>query len=397
MLSNNIYDEGFKQKFNMNIGLILSSVPGYSETFFRNYVISLSNRGYTITLFVNENPNDLKYYFTSKIVSRNATLKFSWFKFFIYVPRFLRYFMNNLKSNNIRYALKRTLLDFHILTANSLDYIHFGFGTLGIGRENLAISMGVKSAVSFRGFDIAIFPLKYSECYKEFLTKVDKIHVISDDINELVRNEAKNTYLPPISKIYPAIDSEVFDFKTNRNWSELSFISVGRLHWVKGYKYILEALSELSKKGFDFRYTIIGSGVEYERLVFLSISYKIDDKIEFLGDLDKTDIKHYLSKNNYFIQYSLSEGFSNAVLEAQSSGLIPIVSDSGGLPENVVQNESGFVVPTLRPDLLKEKLEEIIEMPQDKLDRMSKYASLRVKEEFNLNKQMDEFEQFYKI
>ena len=79
----------------------------------------------------------------------------------------------------------------HIIS-EPLDWLHFGFGTLALHRENVAAAMGAKMAVSFRGFDIGIYPLKYPGCYLKLWNKVDKIHVISNDIRELVYKHGFN-------------------------------------------------------------------------------------------------------------------------------------------------------------------------------------------------------------
>ena len=40
------------------------------------------------------------------------------------------------------------------------------------------------------------------------------------------------------------------------------------------------------------------------------------------------------------------------VLEAQVMGLLSIVSDANGLPENIIHNYTGWVVPKMAPKLL---------------------------------------------
>ena len=95
------------------------------------------------------------------------------------------------------------------------------------------------------------------------------------------------------------------------------------------------------------------------------------------------------------MQYSLSEGFCNAVLEAQAMGCLCIVSDGGALPENVVHEKSGWVVPKQQPELLAKKLIEIIHMNDKEKHKISKFARQRVIEHFNLKDQAKAFKGFY--
>lgn len=376
----------------MRIGLILSSVPGYSETFFKNLVIGLRSHGFEPILFVDK-PSTISSYHDAIVVSRNELL-FSILRACLHPMLAFKYFRILHKTRTTLDTLKRVLLDIHILSYHNLDWIHFGFGTAGRYRENIADIIGVKSAVSFRGFDIAIYPLKNPNCYDLLLKNVNKIHVISDDIADLVLAQS-NTVQSKIAKITPAIDIDLFSKNEKRKWNELKFISVGRLHWKKGLNYVIAALTKLHDEGVNFEFTIIGSGPEYERIAFLAYKNGILNKLNFLDKIEHREIANYLAESNYFIQYSVQEGFGNAVLEAQSCGLISIVSDAEGLSENVLHGKTGFVVPKLNSDALYKQFEIIRHMQDKELDSISNTASQRVATQFNINKQIHEFIDFY--
>ena len=95
------------------------------------------------------------------------------------------------------------------------------------------------------------------------------------------------------------------------------------------------------------------------------------------------------------MQYSVQEGFCNAVLEAQATGLLCIVSDAEGLPENVLHGITGWVVPKRRPDLLAGQIESVLHMPPEQREQIRRQAIERVRREFNLEKQQREFLEFY--
>ena len=52
------------------------------------------------------------------------------------------------QDKSLKTALKRCYLDLHILVNGDLDWIHYGFGTVGIGREYLGKTLKVKTAVT---------------------------------------------------------------------------------------------------------------------------------------------------------------------------------------------------------------------------------------------------------
>ena len=78
-------------------------------------------------------------------------------------------------------AIKNLIINCHIL-GKSIDWLHFGFATMGVRRENVAQALGAKSAVSLRGFDISLYPYKHMGCYDLLWDKIDKVHTISEDL-----------------------------------------------------------------------------------------------------------------------------------------------------------------------------------------------------------------------
>ena len=74
-------------------------------------------------------------------------------------------------------------------------------------------------------------------------------------------------------------------------------------------------------------------------------------------------------------------------------GLITIVSDAEGLPENV--NNKNLVVQKNNPIELANKIERIIEEKKEKIDRVTNNALRRIKRENNIKNQIIEFARFY--
>jgi colanic acid/amylovoran biosynthesis glycosyltransferase len=72
-----------------------------------------------------------------------------------------------------------------------------------------------------------------------------------------------------------------------------------------------------------------------------------------------------------------------------------VVSDAEGLSENVLHEETGWVVPKRNPELLTRQLLKVIYLPVEKHQTVQRFAPLRVKEVFSLKKQMQAFSVFY--
>ena len=384
----------------MKIGLVLSSTPAYSETFFNSKIKGLQKNGFEVVLFVNSKDT----HFDLCTVKEQVQFR----SFFIFLKSLgliltklstLLKFISLERKQNVSFKriLKKLILNQHILQESNVDWLHFGFATQAIGRENIAKAVGAKIAVSLRGFDIGIYPLKNPKCYDLLWLNINKLHVISNDLLNLAYTNGfkKNV---PYQKITPAIDTSFFinqSLKDASNKNLLQLMTIGRLHWKKDYTSIIIALKNLKDRGIDFEYTIIGDGPEEEKLKYLVYELGLINNIIFTGKISQKEILIYFKKSHFYLQYSLQEGFCNAVLEAQSMGVLPIVSNAEGLSENVLNNITGWVIQKNSPKLLAEKIVEVINLPDSNKEKIRKQAIERVTKEFNIEKQQKEFIDFY--
>ena len=386
----------------MTIGLVLSSTPGYSETFFNLKIKSLKASGYKVIIFCSQSSIDFDLCTVKLFSKRYSSSLFQLIAmFWIYLgllPYFTRVlrFIKLERDNGIPWLhiFKHLYTNSNILKSN-LDWLHFGFATHSIGREHLAKAIDARMAVSFRGYDIGIYPIKHPNCYHLLWRQVDKVHVISDDISDLIyRNGFKGNV--PLAKITPAIDSNFFKYhKKEYTKGPVHIVSIARLHWKKGLDYTLRSLFLLKQMGVEFHYTLIGTGPECESLKFACFQYGLGENVTFMGRLSPESIKEILTNATIYIQYSVQEGFCNAVLEAQAMGLLCVVSDAEGLAENILDGETGWVIPKRDSQLLANKISEIIHLPIAIKESISYQASKRVNDKFNNKLQAAQFVKFY--
>lgn len=389
------------------IGLVLPAVPGYSETFFKNKIEGLVSNGFEVILFVSESgkktlyQNKIPVIFLSslsknKLVASLQSLLILVNLLFFHFSKVKAFFLLEKSDGRSKGSILKSLILNKAILKTDLDWVHFGFGTMSLGRENLADAIGAKMAVSFRGFDYYVYPVKNDNCYKILFSKKVKYHVLSENmkiglLNKGIREEN-------IVKITPAIDLSLFktDGISKSKSDTINILTVARLHWIKGLEYTLEALSILNQKGLKFRYTIIGDGVEKERLQFLVYQLKLEKSVFFEGKLSHEKIKVVLENTDLYLQYSMQEGFCNAVLEAQAMGKICVVSDADGLIENIVDNVTGFIVTKRKPVYLAAKILEVIDLTDSEKMSIVNQTIKRVQNEFGIEKQIKSFISFYK-
>lgn len=386
------------------IGLVLPNHPSYSETFFISKIKGLQQKGMEVVMFTNA-PKNKNFKLCPVVYLKTKLSIISFIKeafIFLYIiftqfKKVTLLFSLN-KKDNMRFFrnIKNIFLNRYFLN-QKLDWLHFGFGTMVLERENVAKAINAKMAVSFRGFDLYIYPVKHPNCYSVLWKKEVKYHVLSNEMKEELNGYGINS--SAIIKITPAIDAVKFNSleELKNKESYIKIISVGRLHWKKGYQYVLDALALLKSKGIEFKYSIIGDGTEKEKLMFQVHQLGLKDNVFFYGKVDHDELRKIYNQNDIFIQYSVQEGFCNAALEAQAMGLLCVVSDADGLSENVVDGKTGWIVPKRMPSILAEKLFSLKELDIEIKINIIKNAKERIKNEFHIEKQLQEFNSFYKV
>lgn len=388
----------------MKIGLVLPGVPKYSETFFMAKITGLIEAGHEVVLFV-KNPKGKENFICpvhvhprfakNKLVRLVQTLAILVTVFFRAArPAFRLYRVERNQKATIAQALQSVAIASSILP-HKLNWLHFGFITTALQRELIAKAIGAKMATSIRGYDIAVVPIKTPNCYSKVWHNLDKLHTISTDLLELayangLRQETK------VAKITPAIQVKQFEAAQQLDANKpLNILSVGRLHWKKGFEYTLQALAMLKAEGVKFVYSIAGEGDELERLQFAVQQLGLADEVQFLGKLTHKQVALHMQQNSIYVQYSMQEGFCNSVLEAQASNMLCFVSNAEGLPENVIDGQTGWVAPKRKPALLANKIKEALALTDAERERIRVNARKRVEDHFTVEDQINKFVAFY--
>lgn len=386
----------------MRIGIVLPSVPGYSETFFKNKILGLQQHGIDVVLFVKNLKGHKSYLCPVKVhpnLSANPMLRFlqsmGWLiRCAVLAPQATRRLWGITKKEGYSPTARlRAIVIAARLLPEKLDWLHFGFATPAIEREFIGAAIQAKVAVSFRGFDINQTPLLENNPYRKFWSQIDKVHTISSYLLVCAQKMGLSTKVPAV-KITPAIDTAAF-LPGSTAPKPKSILLVSRLHWIKGIEYVLEAIAEVMATTPEVMVTIIGSGSDHERLQFAAYQLGIAHAVTFLGEKTKEDIIVAMQSHEVFVQYSLQEGFCNAALEAQACGMLCVVSDADGLVENVLHQETGWVVPKRQPKALAKQIQTVFELPEQSKNHIRVQARNRTVSEFSLAQQQQAFVDFY--
>jgi glycosyltransferase involved in cell wall biosynthesis len=139
--------------------------------------------------------------------------------------------------------------------------------------------------------------------------------------------------------------------------------SLGRLHKVKGYDVLIDALARLRAEGFTapvpFEIEIAGDGDLHDELVARAAAAGVA-QLRFIGF---TEPRAFLASLHLYLQPSRSEGLCIAAHEAMQAGLPVLASAVGELPYSILEAQTGRLVPPGDPDLLGKALAELLADP----------------------------------
>lgn len=128
------------------------------------------------------------------------------------------------------------------------------------------------------------------------------------------------------------------------------FVTASRLVPEKGVDIALKAFAILRSEGLDVALDIVGDGPERASLEAWVRTAGLGDAVTFHGAVPSDRVHAVYQEAEAFLQHSLDgatgwvEGFGVSISEASATGLPVVVSDCGGIPDQVIDGETGFLV-----------------------------------------------------
>lgn len=171
--------------------------------------------------------------------------------------------------------------------------------------------------------------------------------------------------------------------------------TVARLAPQKGLATLLRAFALLEEQlagAFDVKLVLVGDGPLLSELQALAGQLGIAPRVIFTGM--RRDIPELLHSFDIFVLPSLTEGLPLTVLEAMAAGLPVVASRVGGIPEAVLDGQTGFLVTPGQDAALAEKLGCLVQQPERRR-RMGAAGRQRVLAEFTAQSMVRKTESLY--
>jgi len=274
------------------------------------------------------------------------------------------------------------------------DVVHTEFLTLARHRTHLPTALGCALTSSIRGYEVAYAGLDDPEHYADVWPALTAVHVLGEDLWARAVERGCPPDLPH-HRIPPAVDAEAVPRARPAALGPLRLVSIGRLHWKKGHHHTLQAVAAVRSAGIDASVRIVGDGPHLEELAFARHQLGLDDHVTFVRGLGRPEAWAELAEAQVFVHAAVTEGFGNAVLEAQAAGLPVVCTDAEGLAENVAPGVTGIVVPRRDPAALADALLTLARDPERRV-AMGEAGHRRARTEFRPDDQRAAFLAFFR-
>lgn len=141
-------------------------------------------------------------------------------------------------------------------------------------------------------------------------------------------------------------------------------LAVGRLRIRKGTEILLQALARVRDRGHRMRLVVAGDGERREALDALCQQLGLDASVHWAGRCSRSETARLRRRAAALVVPSTYEGMPLVILEAMSDGVPVIASSVSGIPEVVIDGETGWLVPPERSAALAGALIEAMSDPE---------------------------------
>ncbi|HTA26934.1 MAG TPA: glycosyltransferase family 4 protein [Bacteroidia bacterium] len=166
------------------------------------------------------------------------------------------------------------------------------------------------------------------------------------------------------------------------------------IEW-KGYKYIIEAARELTRKNKNLKFLFVGHGEQQNELEDLVNKYGLSEYIVFTGWIDRKYIPSLYGIMDVYIHAAVMEPFGFVLVEAMANGVAIVTSKTGVAADALIHMETCYFTGDKDPEGIAEGVQWMLENPTERnamKDRVRKLAA----DLFSVEHMLDEHIKVYR-
>ncbi|MEM9347218.1 MAG: glycosyltransferase family 4 protein [Planctomycetota bacterium] len=302
--------------------------------------------------------------------------------------RWLKRAKHATSRNFVRGSVKEEEAIKELLIRVRPDVVLCHFGHVAMRILPVAKKLGIPVTAHFHGADLSskLSNRWYRWTLAHEARRFDQVVVVGSHQARLLHGLGVQD--SRLSLIPCGVPTDQFHPEPRLAREEVCFIQVSRIVPWKGIEQALRAFAQVHAEHGNTRFKVIGEGDQLDAMKRLASELGIDQAVRFMGALPPDRVVEAFQESDVFLQHSLThdsgwcEGFGVSIAEAASMGLPVVVTRSGGIPDQVVDGETGFLVEERDIQRMASAMLDLVDQPE-KRQEMGQAGHQRMREHFD--------------
>ncbi|GAB3278185.1 glycosyltransferase family 4 protein [Kineosporia babensis] len=378
----------------VHVGYVLKMYPRFSETFVLTEMLAMERLGARLSVFSLRMPVDGRFHESLAQLQAPVT----------YLP-------HRLKASEIWTLLKHRsqrlpglqqhlpeLLEAEVddavaavelaraCTEQGIDHLHAHFGSVSTTVARLAARLaGIGYSFTAHAKDIFHEEVDTDDLRRK-LQDAEFVITVSDYNRDYLQARF-GAAAERVVRLYNGLDLDQLAFRPAPAEPRYA-VAVGRLVEKKGFRHLIEAVSILRARGVDLPLRIIGAGAQEQELREWTRTLGLEGQVSFLGPLPQGQMLSELAAASVMVAPCLigedgnRDGLPTVLLESLATGTPCISTPVTGIPEAVIDGQTGRLVPTENPPAIADAISEVLEQPE-RAAQLAKAGRVLVEQQFD--------------
>ncbi len=262
------------------------------------------------------------------------------------------------------------------IVLHRIPHIHAHFGTNPAEVAALAsILANVTYSFTVHG------PEEFDKVFALHLSKKVQLSAFTVAISSFCRSQIYRVIghneWNKVKIVHCGIDEEFAKVEASEPKNNSKLVCVGRLCEQKGQLLLVEAAADLSRQGCDFELVLVGDGELRGPIEALIKKNNLSAKVRVTGWANARQVKAEMLDARALILPSFAEGLPVVLMEAMVLSKPVLTTFVNGIPELVVDRETGWLFPAGDKERMLECIRECLKASPDLLASMGERARAR--------------------
>jgi len=269
---------------------------------------------------------------------------------------------------------------------DGIEHLHAHFGT-----NSAAIAMLVNELIGLPYSFTVHGPDEFDK--PEFLALGEKVRrsAFAVAISSYGRSQLLR-WTPPehwhkVKIVHCGIDAGFHTGQIKPVPEEPRLVSIGRLSAAKGHLLLIEAVRRLRDEGLNLQLTIIGDGSMRPAIAARIAQDGLAKQVRLAGSLSSAQVREEIENARALVVSSFAEGLPVVMMEAMALERPVISTRIAGIPELMVEGETGWLVPAGDEAALAQAMREVVTADRERLMQIGRAGRRRVIERHDVERE----------